>query len=285
MRAKVSVVGSVNLDLVVRCDHLPLAGETVLGGGFAKYPGGKGANQALAARRLGADVCLIACVGRDEEAEQALALMRADGVDLSMCRATDEAPTGVALIAVEPGGDNQIVVASGANLRLGINDLPARIEGALIGQLETPLPVLEAALERCSGLSCVNLAPSIDVPDSLLNRIDVIVVNEGEGKAYGLDRLHAAGEKVVMTLGAKGAVLFAAGQEVARAAPPPVQAVDATGAGDTFVAALTVAMIEGAEPGKALDFACRAAALSTLKQGAQTSFPWRTDVDRLTGGG
>ncbi|MEE2526792.1 ribokinase [Hyphobacterium sp. HN65] len=284
MSAKICVAGSVNLDLVVRCGHLPVAGETVLGNGFAKYPGGKGANQALAARRLGADVSLIACVGKDEEADQALALLKADGVDLSMCRATEDAPTGVALIAVEPGGDNQIVVASGANACLSVDDLPDRIEGALIGQLETPLPVLDAALERCPGLSCVNLAPAIDVPDSLLGRIDVIAVNETEGAIYGLDRLHRSGGMTALTLGARGAVLLSDGQEIARAVPPHVEAVDATGAGDTFVAALTVALVEGAEPGKALDFACRAGALSTLTRGAQTSFPRRTDVDRMPSG-
>lgn len=279
MVARVSVVGSVNLDLVVRCGRLPLAGETVLGDEFAKYPGGKGANQALAARRLGAAVSLIACTGKDAEADAALALMRADGVDLSLCRAVEEVPTGVALIAVEPGGDNQIVVATGANAMLSIADLPDRIDGALIGQLETPLPVLDAALDRCRGLSCINLAPSIDVPDKLLAKSDVIIVNEAEANQYGLARLQAAGDRVVMTLGARGAVIFSGDEELARATPPHVNAVDATGAGDTFVAALTVAMIEGAEPARALEFSCRAAALSTLTHGAQTSFPWRRDVD------
>jgi ribokinase len=268
----------VNLDLVVTCESLPKAGETVLGGGFSKHPGGKGANQALAARRLGADVSMVARVGVDTEAKLALALLEGDGVDLDRCYATNGVPTGVALIAVGGDGDNQIVVAPGANALLTVDDLPARIEGALIGQLETPVEVLEAAAQRCEGLVCLNLAPAAPVPDSLLARADLIIVNETEGDTYGLEALLAAGGLTALTLGAKGAVLFRDGVEVARAAPPPVETVDATGAGDTFVAALTVALLEGMGPADALGFACHAAALSTTSVGAQPSLPWRDAI-------
>lgn len=280
----ITVVGSVNLDLVVRCDQLPLAGETVLGDGFAKHPGGKGANQALAARRLGASVDLIGCVGNDEDAAEALALLRAGGVVLDRCRATAEAPTGVAMIAVAPDGDNQIVVASGANAHLCVDDLPPRITGALIGQLETPIDVLAEAVSRCDGLTCLNLAPAAELPDALLRQADLCIVNEAEGSFYGLDRLQAAGGLTALTLGARGAVLFEGDREIARATPPRVEAHDATGAGDTFVAALTLGLLEGQSPSQALEFACAAGAASTLRAGAQPALPMRQDVDALLGG-
>lgn len=284
MSPRINVVGSVNLDLVVRCDRLPLAGETVLGGTFEKHPGGKGANQALAACRLGADVELIACVGDDDDAAAALSLLRADGVGLDHCHATPDAPTGVALIAVAPNGENQIVVAPGANTALSVADLPDRIDGALIGQLETPIPVIAEAVMRCSGLTCLNLAPAADIPEDVLGRTDLIVVNETEGQYYGFDRLFAAGGLTALTLGARGAVLFRDGDEIARAAPPPVDAHDTTGAGDCFVAALTLALVQGHEPDEALAFACRAGAASTLRAGAQPSLPTRDDLDRLVTG-
>lgn len=275
---RIVVVGSVNLDLVVQCEVLPKPGETVLGGVFSRHPGGKGANQALAARRLGADVSMIARVGDDAEAESALALLRQDGVDLARCILSPGTPTGVALIAVAADGDNQIVVAPGANGLLTVEDLPERIEGALIGQLETPVSVLAEAAARCDGLVVINLAPASDVPDALLARADLLVVNQSEANAYGMDRLLASGGMIALTLGAQGAVLFREGVEIARAAPPKVHAIDATGAGDTFVGALTVALLEGMAPEAALAFACRAAAASTEIAGAQTSMPWRTTL-------
>ncbi|WP_420430744.1 ribokinase [Hyphobacterium sp.] len=284
MSARIIVVGSVNLDLVVRCDRLPLAGETVLGGAFEKHPGGKGANQALAARRLGAEVDLIASVGDDDDAVAALSLLRADDVGLDHCRVTPDAPTGVALIAVAANGENQIVVAPGANTVLSAADLPDRLDGALIGQLETPIPVLAEALNRCAGLTCLNLAPAADIPEDILAHTNLIVVNETEGQFYGFDRLFAAGGLTALTLGARGAVLFRDGKEIARAAPPPVDAHDTTGAGDCFVAALTLALAEGSEPGEALAFACRAGAASTLRAGAQPSLPTRGELERLVQG-
>ncbi|WP_421785145.1 ribokinase [Hyphobacterium sp.] len=284
MAAKIHVVGSVNLDLVVHCARLPVAGETVLGDAFAKHPGGKGANQALAARRLGADVDLVACVGANADAEAALSLLRADGVGLAHCRAVPDVATGVALIAVAANGENQIVVAPGANGALSIADLPERFDGALIGQLETPVSVTAAAMTRCSGLTCINLAPAADVPDALLSQADLIVVNETEGAFYGLDRLFAAGGLTALTLGARGAVLFRDGVECARATPPPVTPYDTTGAGDCFVAALTLALVEGQATNDALAFACEAAAAATLKAGAQPSFPTRSDLSRLSSG-
>ncbi len=278
---QITVVGSVNLDLVATADRLPAPGETVLGGAFASHPGGKGANQALAARRLGADVALIAKVGRDANADQALALLKADGVDLSGLQHSDREPTGVALIAVAPDGENQILVAPGANSALTPDDLPETITGALVGQHEAPLKTLAAAIARCDGFVALNLAPAMATSAEVLNRADLLIVNETEAAFYGEASLLASGGQVAVTLGAKGAVLYRDGQEIARAAPPPVDVVDATGAGDTFTAALTVALLEGREPEAALRFACAAGALATTKAGAQPSLPRRKDVDAL----
>ncbi len=279
---RITVVGSVNLDLVATADRLPAPGETVLGGTFASHPGGKGANQALAARRLGADVSLVAKVGRDAHADEALALLKQDGVDLSGVSVSEVAPTGVALITVAPDGENQIVVAPGANGVLGVDDLPSRIEGALIGQHEVPLETMAEAAVRCSGFVAFNLAPAMDVPEAILNRADLLVVNETEADFYGETRLLAAGGLVAVTLGARGAVLFRDGQEVARAAPPAVSVIDATGAGDTFTAALTVALLEKQSDAQALSFACAAGALATTKAGAQPALPSRSEVDALS---
>lgn len=278
---KITVVGSVNLDLVVAADRLPSPGETVLGGKFASHPGGKGANQALAARRLGADVALIAKVGADAHAEAALALLRVDGVDLSGVKVSADAPTGVALIAVAPDGENQILVAPGANAALTPEDLPEVISGALIGQHEVALETLEQAVARCDAFVALNLAPAMETSADVLQRADLLIVNETEAAFYGHDALLASGGLVAVTLGATGAVLYRDGQEIARAAPPKVEVLDATGAGDSFVGALTVALLEGQAPKPALRFACAAGGLAATRAGAQPALAWRDDVDAL----
>ncbi len=279
---KITVVGSVNLDLVASADRLPAPGETVMGGAFASHPGGKGANQALAARRLGADVSLIAKVGRDANADEALALLKQDSVDLSGVHVSEVAPTGVALITVAPDGENQIVVAPGANAALTATDLPPRIEGALMGQHEVPLETLADAIARCEGFVALNLAPAMVTSDAMLRRADLLIVNETEADFYGEAKLLASGGLVAITLGSRGAVLFRDGQEIARAAPPAVSVVDATGAGDTFCGALVVALLEGRPAAEALSFACAAGALATTKPGAQPALPMRRDVDALS---
>jgi len=280
---KITVVGSINLDLVATAPQLPRAGETVTGATLARHPGGKGANQALAAQRLGAEVRLVGRVGDDAMAEEALALLEAGGVDLSEVETDPEAPTGVALIAVDPSGENQIVVAAGANHRMTATQLPARIEGALILQLELPLDVVEAAAGRATDFVCVNLAPAQPVSDQLLRRADLIVVNETEAAFYG-EVLHQGGGRVVTTLGARGAVMHQRGGEIARAAPPKVAAVDATGAGDAFVGAICVALLEGMEAEAALSFACAAGALAATRPGAQPSLPTRAEIETIITG-
>ena len=278
-----TVVGSVNLDLVARAPKLPAPGETVTGASLARHPGGKGANQALAARRLGADVRLVARLGADPFAEEALALLRAEGVDLSACRADPAAPPGVAMIAVSETGENQIVVASGANAGFAPEGVEP-VSGPLICQLELPIETVARAVEQAGGFVCLNLAPAQAVPDVLLARADLIVVNEAEAAFYGaaLDR---AGGLVAVTLGARGAQLMRGGQVVAERTPPPVRAVDTTGAGDAFVAALTIALLEGQSEAAALAFACAAGALAATKAGAQPSLPSRAEVAALASQG
>jgi ribokinase len=278
---RITVVGSINLDFVATASHLPAPGETVTGATMATYPGGKGANQALAARRMGAEVSMIGRVGDDAMAGQALALLRADGVDLSGVGVDASAPTGAALIAVDQEAENQIVVASGANLAITPDMLPPRLDDPLILQLEIPMDTIAAAAARATGFVCVNLAPAHqDVDDAVLKRADLLVVNEGEAEAFG-KRLHGLPGLVAITWGSRGAGLFRDGARVATAEPPEVTPVDTTGAGDTFVAALTVALLEGRAPAEALAFACAAGALSTTKPGAQTGLPWRTEVDAV----
>lgn len=280
---RITVVGSINLDFVATAPKLPRAGETVTGAELARHPGGKGANQALAAQRLGADVALIGRVGRDAMAEEAMTLLLADDVDVGGVLADAEQPTGVALIAVDPDGENQIVVAAGANHSAFPEQLPARIEGPLMLQLELPIETVEAAVGRATDFVCVNLAPAQPVSDQLLRRADLIVVNETEAAYYG-DLLHHGGGRVVVTQGARGAVMYQRGVEMAWATPPRVRAVDATGAGDCFVGAICVALLDGMEPADALTFACAAGAIAATRAGAQPSMPTRDEVEAILAG-
>ncbi len=274
----ITVIGSVNLDFVATAATLPAPGETVTGATLARHPGGKGANQALAAQRLGADVKLVARVGADSLADEALSLLYAEGVDLSACTVDEAAATGVALIAVAAGGENQIVVAPGANAAFTPRHLPHTTPGALICQLELPLDTVAEAVAQASGFVCLNLAPAAEMPPQTLARADLIVVNETEAAFYG-EALHALPGLIAVTWGAKGAGLYRAGQQIAAAAPPPVTALDTTGAGDAFVGALTVALLEGQAPEAALKFACAAGALAATRAGAQPSLPTRAEVD------
>ncbi|MCH8073196.1 MAG: ribokinase [Proteobacteria bacterium] len=274
------VVGSVNLDLVASVSRLPVAGETVTGAELNRYPGGKGANQALAARRLGADVSMVARVGDDAAADEALALLRSGGVNLAACGRDADAATGIALIAVAPSSENQIIVAPGANrgLRPDMLDLPAA--DALICQLEVPIETLLHASRIFDGFFCLNLAPALEVPAELMQRADLVVVNETEAAWFG-EALSVCDGLLATTYGADGAVLKKSGEILAKAKAPRIEAVDATGAGDTFTAALTVALVEGQEPDAALRFACAAGAAAAMKAGAQPSLPFRKDVEDL----
>lgn len=278
---KIAVLGSINLDIVASGAALPRAGETVSGAELSRHPGGKGANQAYAALQLGADVVLHGRVGRDAFADEALALLTEGGADLSGVLVDEAASTGVALIAVCPEGENQISVCSGAN---GACEAPERIEAdALICQLEIPVGAVSEAAAAFGGFVAVNLAPAAPVPDALLDRANLVIVNEAEAAFYG-EGLHRQVGYVALTLGARGAELWRGGQRVASATPPKVAVVDSTGAGDVFVAALTLALIEGQTPHEALRFACAAGALATTRPGAQPSAPTRAEVEAVLGG-
>lgn len=273
----ISVIGSVNLDVVARAPRLPAPGETVTGADLHHFPGGKGANQALAARRLGADVALIACVGDDATADEALVLLHEGGVDLSGCQVLPGEVTGTALIAVDPGGENQIVVAPGANALLTAERVPVPASDAVICQLEVPTETIASVAGSYEGFFCINLAPARHIDVTVLQRADLVVVNETESAWYG-DTLAACRGMIATTRGAGMATIEEDGAVIAEARPPRVKAIDATGAGDTFTAALTVALVEGQGPADALQFACNAAAVATTRMGAQPAMPYREDI-------
>ena len=273
----IAVLGSVNLDIVAKVVRLPEPGETVTGAELSRFPGGKGGNQALAARRLGADVSLVACVGNDGTADEALVLLREGGVDLSRCRAVDDVATGTALIAVAQSGENHIVVAPGANKMLTSDDVVGIAADAMICQLEVPAALVAEAADAFNGFFCVNLAPACEIDVRVLQRADLVVVNETESNWYGAS-LSACHGIVATTRGAGIATLERDGEIIAEATPPAVVAIDTTGAGDTFTAALVVAMVEGQDIDAALEFACAAGAMATTRMGAQPSLPLRDSL-------
>jgi ribokinase len=267
VRPQLTVVGSINLDLVVRAERLPRPGETVTGARFVRVPGGKGANQAVAAARLGADVRMVGCVGRDEGADEALAGLREAGVEERWL--VKDAPTGVALITVDAAGETTIVVAPGANAELRPEDLELGAAGAVLCQQEIAAETVARAYELAPRFF-LNAAPARDgAPDA-----ELTVVNRLE-----LDALGERRGLVCLTLGAEGAVLFEGGEEVARAEPPPVEAVDGTAAGDAFTACLVVSLLEGRSRDDSLRRACVAGALAASRFGAQTSLPTADEVD------
>jgi ribokinase len=263
--AELTVVGSINLDLVARVERLPRAGETLTGADFVRVPGGKGANQAVAAARLGAHVRMIGAVGDDPLAGEALAGLLGAGVELEL---THAGTTGIALILVAADGENQIVVVPGANAAVP----PVSPGGAVLCQLEVSDEVVVAA-SRGARFFALNAAPArpIDVdPDLLIvNRLEHEVVSRGK--------------LVAVTYGAEGAALFENGREVARATPPPVEAVDGTAAGDAFAACLVVSLLEGRERGEALGRACAAGAIAASRFGAQPSLPIADEVAAILG--
>ncbi len=269
MAPRLAVVGSINLDLVVRAERLPRPGETVSGASFSRVPGGKGANQAVAAARLGAEVALVGCVGSDELAEEALAGLRETGVEERWL--VQDVPTGIALITVDAAGETTIVVAPGANAELRPEDLALGDADAVLCQQEIPAETVARAAELAPRFF-LNAAPAREgAPEAeltVVNRLEL----EALGKRLGL---------VCLTLGAEGAMLLEDGEEVARAEPPEVEAVDGTAAGDAFTACLVVSLLEGRPRDEALRRACAAGALAASRFGAQTSLPTAAEVDAL----
>jgi ribokinase len=308
VKPAIVVFGSLNMDFVVRVEHLPAPGETVLGGDFQTIPGGKGANQACAAGRLAreAAVRMVGRVGYDIFADQLRASLAAAGVDVSAIAGTRSQPTGVALIQVDRTGQNTIVVASGANFVFPAADVEgtrASFRGARFAlfQLETPLPAVEAALRlaRSEGARTIlDPAPAQALPRDLLSAVDILTPNESEASillgrptgrigvpeaaAVSRELLALGPAAVVLKLGENGC--YYADAQVRMHSPGfRVDAVDATAAGDTFNAALAVALTEGHGVEGALAFANAAAALSVTRPGAQASIPSRDEVDRFLG--
>jgi ribokinase len=312
-RPRVTVLGSLNMDISVTVPVLPGPGVTVLGGGASFTPGGKGANQAVAAARLGADVRMVGCVGEDDFGSRLTATLKDEGIDAAAVTQVPGAPTGLAMITVDAAGENIITVAPGANHQVGDRELDAIGEpGVLVISAEIPLQAVREALARArrQRIRCLlNLAPAPPEARALVAEgVDWLVVNESEAEAvlgtavHGLAEagqaalaLVAAGARTaVVTAGARGAAL--AGAAISAPAPGTgdhteavtvpgltVKAVDSVGAGDTFVGALAAALAAGIPPLTALDLAAAAGATAVTRPGAQAGMPTRADILAVTG--
>lgn len=265
-------MGSANIDLVATVDRMPRPGETVTAAAFARFPGGKGANQAVAAARLGAQVTFVGRVGCDDLVLRSLA---AEAVDTSRV-VRDDGESGAAVILVDGGGETVIVVVPGANGRLAPTDVTPGEADAVLCQLETPTETVLAAAEQTQGLFVLNAAPAGPVPVEAVARADLVIVNRHER-----DALPTEPRRTALTLGDEGAVLFERGVEIARAAPPRVVAVDGTAAGDAFCAALVVGVLEGRDEDEALRRACAAGAIAASRPGAQPSLPTAAEIDAI----
>ena len=302
MQRKIVVIGSCNTDMVISMDHLPLPGETLIGGEFFMNSGGKGANQAVAAARLGGNVSFIAKLGNDPFGKRALEQYRAEGIDVKHILTDPEQPSGVALIMVDAQGENSIAVASGANAHLTTKDIDNAKEilsraDIVLMQLETPITTVEHAAnvaKRSGAKVILNPAPAQPLPESLLQNLYILIANETEAEfisgtqitdmdsvARAADILCDKGvEKVVITLGSRGAFVKERGN-YHQIPGLKVKAVDATAAGDTFCGALCVALAEGKNLTEAVTFANRCAAVTVTRMGAQSSLPYRSEIEEV----
>ena len=302
MPPHIVVIGSSNTDMVIKADHIPVPGETVLGGEFVMVPGGKGANQAVAAARLGAEVTFVARVGDDAFGRAAIESFRREGIDTEFIAMDPKAASGVALIFVDKAGENSIAVAPGANGRLSPEDV-ARARPAVekadvvVVQFEIPMETVEAGMllaKECGTRAMINPAPAAPAPREILAMADVLIPNRLEaatllGGASGepcwlAERLLETGAgAVVITLGSDGALAAAGGTRL-RIPAFKVEAVDTTAAGDAFTGAMAVALAEGSDLETAARFASCAAAISVTRMGAQSSLASREEVEGLVDG-
>ncbi len=310
-RPAVVVVGSINADLVLRMERLPQAGETVAGGTFERHGGGKGANQAVAAARAGAEVVFVGAVGEDDFGQEAVAELRAEQIDVSGIVRLPGVSTGVAAVVVDAGGENQIAVASGANAELDVRTIERRLSAAELPadavcllNLEIPDPPLLAAAQcaRAAGIETilVNPAPARALPQALLELGPILTPNSGELALLAgtssheaadpgsvetrAQELHAlSGAPVIVTLGEHGARMLDGTDS--RAFPAPsLRAVDATGAGDAFNGALAASLAQGWELPRAIERAVAAASCSVGSPGARGGMPTREEIDHLVAG-
>lgn len=297
------VVGSLNMDLVVRVPRMPEPGETILGSDFQTVPGGKGANQAVAAARMGASVTMMGCVGDDSFGKTLVSNLETEGIDTSNIKVIPQAASGIAMITLDEGGQNSIVVASGANMLLTPEDVRSAWDSlknvdVVVMPLEVPLACIHEAtnLAKESGAQVVlNPAPAQPLPEELLRNVDVLVPNETEtGLLSGMDvdtmqqaeraAQHLMREgvgAVVLTLGSRGALLVDAHAQSKILEAHSVNVVDTTAAGDAFVATLSVGISEGVGLERAAKMASAAGALAVTRMGAQPSMPTREDVFEL----
>lgn len=300
MSKKICVIGSSNTDMVVKSEKLPAAGETILGGTFLMNAGGKGANQAVAAAKLGANVTFVSKVGDDIFGKQAIQGFQKEGINTNFVFTDAENPSGVALILVDAKGENSIAVASGANGNLQIAEAEKSIEqisanDIVLLQLEIPIPTVEFAIKKCSenGAKVIlNPAPAQKLNENIFKFLEIITPNETEAELltgikvtdlesakHAAEVLHQKGVKnIIITLGSRGAYLYNTNTNLLISAPQ-VQAVDTTAAGDVFNGALAVALSEGNEMEQAINFACKAAAISVTRMGAQASAPLRSEIN------
>ena len=304
--AKIVVVGSYNMDLVVRIPVIPRPGETLLGGVFATFPGGKGSNQAVAAARLGGEVIMIGRVGADAFGDQLLSMARSEGIDTRFVGIDSQAATGVALIQVDAQGQNSIAVASGANFTLTAAEVAAALAqleqvDLLVMPLETPMETILTAAELARKVGArvvLNPAPAQHLSPDLLKNVDVLIPNEYEAafmtgmeihspldaRQVAAQLLQSGPDSVIVTMGSQGALIAnISGPEVVYSQTNAflVQAVDTTAAGDAFVGALAIALGEGSSMIEAAKFASAAAAISVTRLGAQPSLPYRAEVDQF----
>ncbi|WP_158879629.1 ribokinase [Amycolatopsis anabasis] len=286
MTHDVLVVGSANADLVVAADRRPGGGETVLGGDTDISPGGKGANTAVAAARLGASVAFLGALGDDAYASLLLDSLRAAGVHTGLVKTADR-PTGIAYITVTPDGENSILVSPGANGAVEPGDVDGALAGArvMVASMEIPIPTVEHAVAAASAAgvrTLLNLSPVAQVRPETLAALDVLLVNEHEaawllGDDNPGDLLRLGPRSAVVTLGARGALVVTA-DGVTEVSSPKVEAVDSTGAGDAFAGALAAALAGGAELAEAARRAVRVAAISVTRHGAQPSYPTAAEL-------
>jgi ribokinase len=301
--AGVFVIGSINQDFILRVERRPEPGETVTDAELTLFPGGKGANQAVAAARLGAEVTIFGRVGEDPFGKELLKNLRNNGVDTSRVETLSGAPTGSAFITVTPDGENTIIVSPGANRSFGPEEIEAANEDlrrtrVLVAQLEVAVEAVETAVrtvEETRGRFLLNLAPPREVSDALLRRCDPLVVNEHEARFLlgeeAQNPEESAGKlldlgprSAVVTLGADGAIL-AAGGSAQHFPAPEVEAVDTTGAGDAFVGALAAKLARGAPLEEAVPYAVLAGAAAVTSEGAQGSLPTPEEVEKLDAAG
>ena len=304
-KPNILVVGSINMDLVVRCRQLPAAGQTVLGGeAFITSPGGKGANQAVAVARTGGQCRMIGCVGKDAFGEQLLSVLKVEGIDTAAVAVTEEAATGVAMIIVDAMGENSIVVAGGANRHVTADDniypnaeLFKKADIVLL-QLELPLPAVRAAAMLARRNDCKVILDPAPAPSGLceeLCNVEVICPNvieaelitgskTGEQRAdknIALDLIARGAKATVLKLGARGSIVVTADGQFARVPAYKVDIVDTTGAGDAFTGALGVAIATGQDLPAAARFANAAGALACTKLGAQFAMPTSAEIRML----